>query len=245
MCRDSSYFFVDQYNSEFNRCLHPMKGGYTDNYYMQMAQNIRKYKGIRPIPEVRGARRIAIDGKFEDWATTKVEYLDTIGDTFHRDYDGYGGLHFKNDSGRNDIVASKVAASTDTVSFYVRTREAITPHTGSNWMLLLIDADCSAKTGWFGYDFLVNQRVTDDRTTTIMRYAGGQWVEAGTVAYRCVGDQMELQIPRKLLGLKRGAVTFDFKWTDNPTDLKDPISLCTDGDTAPNRRFNYRCIWKP
>jgi hypothetical protein len=26
--------------------------------------------------------------------------------------------------------------------------------------------------------------------------------------------------------------------------LKDPISLCLAGDSAPNRRFNYRCIWK-
>ena len=35
MCRDNPYFFVDQYNAEFNRCISPMKGGYTDNYYMQ------------------------------------------------------------------------------------------------------------------------------------------------------------------------------------------------------------------
>ncbi|MFO7937571.1 MAG: hypothetical protein R6V06_08200 [Kiritimatiellia bacterium] len=34
--KDSTYRFVDQYNSEFNRCIQPMKGGYTDNYYMQM-----------------------------------------------------------------------------------------------------------------------------------------------------------------------------------------------------------------
>ena len=35
MCRDNPYFFVDQYNAEFNSCISPMKGGYTDNYYMQ------------------------------------------------------------------------------------------------------------------------------------------------------------------------------------------------------------------
>jgi hypothetical protein len=37
MRRDATYRFIDQYNSEFNRCCQPMKGGYTDNYYMQMA----------------------------------------------------------------------------------------------------------------------------------------------------------------------------------------------------------------
>ena len=40
MRRDSPYFFVDQYDAEFNRTLQPMKGGYTDNYYMQMAGTV-------------------------------------------------------------------------------------------------------------------------------------------------------------------------------------------------------------
>ena len=77
MRRDSPYFFVDQYNAEFNRCLQPMKGGYTDNYYMQMAENIRRYKGVRPIPEVIGLHPIKIDGDFADWAGVEVEYRDT------------------------------------------------------------------------------------------------------------------------------------------------------------------------
>ncbi len=67
MRRESTYFFVDQYNSEFNRCVQPMKDGYTDNYYMQMAQNIRRYKGVRPIPELTGLHAMKIDGDFADW----------------------------------------------------------------------------------------------------------------------------------------------------------------------------------
>ena len=50
-------------------------------------------------------------------------------------------------------------------------------------------------------------------------------------------------MPRKLLGLTGDGFTFDFKWSDNAYELEDPISLCLHGDTAPNRRFNYRCIW--
>jgi hypothetical protein len=69
------------------------------------------------------------------------------------------------------------------------------------------------------------------------------WVEKARLNYRHNGNALELAIPRKLLGLTGKTFTFDFKWSDNPAELKDPISLCTDGDTAPNRRFNYRCIW--
>jgi hypothetical protein len=248
MRRDSTYFFVDQYNAEFNRCLQPMKGGYTDNYYMQMAENIRHYKGIRPIPENIGLHRIKIDGKFADWARIEVEYRDTVGDTFHRDYYGYGGLQYTNDAGRNDIITSKVAVDRDTVYFYVETKEALTPHIGTNWMLLLIDTDQNPDTGWCGYDYLINQRVVDGKTTTIQRYApnapGGPWVDVSQLNYRYSGKALEMAVPRKLLGLPGDAFAFDFHWCDNPTDLKDAISLCTTGDSAPNRRFNYRCIWE-
>ena len=58
------------------------------------------------------------------------------------------------------------------------------------------------------------------------------------------GNAVELAVPCKRLGLKGEAISFDFHWCDNPTELKDPISLCTSGDSAPNRRFNYRCVWK-
>ncbi|MBI2422950.1 MAG: hypothetical protein HYV27_08995 [Candidatus Hydrogenedentes bacterium] len=241
--RDGTYRFVDQYNSEYNRCISPMKGGYTDNYYMQMAQNIRRYKGVRPIPELKGAQSMIIDGAFDDWSAATVEYRDTAGDTAHRNYIGYGGLHHTNTSGRNDILTSKVAVDGTMIHFYVETREALTPHDGNNWMLLLIDADQNATTGWHGYDYLVNKKILDAQTTTLMRYEGGAWTEAEQLAWRATGNKLELAIPRDTLGLTGDALRFDFHWADNPVELKDPISLCTGGDSAPNRRFNYRCVW--
>jgi hypothetical protein len=248
MRRASTYSFVDQYNSEFNRCLQPMKHGYTDNYYMQMAQNIRRYKGVRSIPGLNGLRPIKIDGDFSDWQKVNVEYRDTIGDTFHRDYKGYGGLQYKNDSGRNDIITGKVAVDTDNVYFYAEAKGALTPHTGNNWMLVLIDSDKNSDTGWHGYDFLINKKVVDEKTTTLMRYAPNSpdnpWIEQARLNYRYTDKALELAVPRKLIGLKADAFTFDFHYCDNPADLKDPISLCVSGDSAPNRRFNYRCVWR-
>jgi hypothetical protein len=148
-----------------------MKEGYTDNYYMQMAQNIRRYKGARPIPELEGLHAKKIDGDFSDWQETIIEYRDTVGDTVSRDYPGYGGLRYKNDSGRNDIVTSKVAVDDDSVYFYVETDQPLTAHTDHNWMLLLIDADGDPGTGWFGYDYLINKETVDSSTTTLMRYS--------------------------------------------------------------------------
>jgi hypothetical protein len=248
MRRASNYLFVDQYNAEFNRCVQPMKDGYTDNYYMQLAQNIRKYKGIRPIPAQQGFQTIKIDGQFNDWKTITNEFRDTKGDTFHRNHNGYGGLHYTNLSGRNDIITSKVAVDKKEINFYAETAGELTSWKDSNWMLLLIDADNNPQTGWYGYDFIVNKSIKSDITTTLMRYdsahQGSPWVEIAELKYSYFANKLEINLPRKLLGLAGNSFTFDFKWSDNPADLKDPISLCVDGDTAPNRRFNYRCIWK-
>jgi len=228
MGRKSPYYFVDQYNSEFTRCIQPMKDGYTDNYYMQMAQNLRKYKGVRPIPQLKGINKITGDGKFDDWEKIKTEYRDTVGDTAHRDYPGYGGLQYKNDSGRNDITTCKVAVDKKNIYFMAQTKDPLTPHSGTNWMLLLIDADNDTKTGWHGYDFLVNKNIINKKTTTLKRYdaATGKWISKARIPYRYAGNKLELAIPRGYLKLTGNAFTFDFHWADNPADLKTPISLC-------------------
>ncbi|HQB03515.1 MAG TPA: hypothetical protein PLY90_09485, partial [Candidatus Hydrogenedentes bacterium] len=175
-------------------------------------------------------------------------YRDTIGDTFHRNYKGYGGLVYVNESGRNDIITSKVAVSEESLCFYVETKEEMTVHSDPNWMLLLIDADQDSSTGWYGYDFLINKEILSDEKTTVKSYTGicpdGRWETVAEIPFRYTGKEMELAVPRALLGLGDAAFSFDMKWSDNPAELKDPISLCTDGDTAPNRRFNYRVIWK-
>ena len=244
--RYNSFMFVDQYNMEFNRGIQPMKGGYGDNYYMQMAQNIRRYKGSRPIPQHLGYAECKIDGRFGDWKHNTIEYRDTHGDTFHRDAKGYAGLHYTNTSGRNDIITSKVAVGKDDISFYVETVEKFTPHTDPNWMLLLIDADNDSSTGWYGYDFIINKSIKSDRLTTLMQYDSekGEWCHVADIAMRYADNHLELSISREALNLTDDSFTFDFKWTDNPAGLDNPISLCLDGDTAPNRRFNYRMIWR-
>lgn len=244
--RENPFYFVDQYNAEFNRTIAPMKGGWTDNYYMQMAQNIRRYKGVDSIPVFRGLHTVTVDGSLRDWPVLTEDFADTRGDVVHRDHDGYGNLHYTDQSGRNDIVRSHVAVDKHNVYFAVETDRPITPHTDPNWMLLFINADQQQSTGWQGYDYVVNRSVRSDALTTLMRYdeATGEWRHVCDIPYAVQGNVMELSIPRKALGKRGSTLSLDFKWADNPTDPTDLISLCTSGDTAPNRRFAYRYIWK-
>lgn len=244
--RENPFYFVDQYNAEFNRTIAPMKGGWTDNYYMQMAENIRRYKGVDTIPVFRGLHTVTVDGDLCDWPLLTNDFADTRGDVIHRDHDGYGNLHYTDRTGRNDIIRSHVAVDKKNLYFAVETDSPITPCTDPNWMLLFLNTDQSQATGWQGYDYVINRSVKDGHTTTLMQYdeARSEWTYVCDLPYAMKDKVMELAVPRKAIGKKGNDLSLDFKWADNPTDLTDIISLCTSGDTAPNRRFAYRYIWK-
>ena len=243
--KDNPFYFVDQYNAEFNRTIAPMKGGWTDSYYMQMAQNIRRYKGVPPMPVFYGISEITLDGNLGDWQHVRP-YADTRGDVIHRDHDGYGNLHYTDSTGRNDIIATRVAVGKRDLYFSAETASSLTPYNDPRWMLLLIDSDQDAATGWHGFDYIVNLKVVSERLTTLQRFNNEtrQWELAAEIPYATKGNVLEVSIPRKLLGKGRNHIALDFKWTDNPSSLDDIISLCTSGDTAPNRRFAYRFTWK-
>lgn len=102
-----------------------------------------------------------------------------------------------------------------------RRRRRLTPCTDPNWMLLLIDADNDSSTGWYGYDFIVNRKVNDPHSTTLMRYeaTSGEWIDPVEVPMRYAGNRLELALPRDVLGLTDDSFTFDFKWADNPVGV--------------------------
>ncbi len=234
--------FVDEFDAEFSRDVEPMKGGHGDNYYYQMIGNIRRFKGVRPIPPLV-SRPIEIDGRFADWASVEPEFRDTIGDPVHRDHRGWGkSLHYVNATGRNDIAAAKASLGEQAVSFYVRTIAPLTSPAGPNWMLLFIDADRDPKTGWLGYDLVVNRKVVDASKTVVERNVGGRytWGSAVEVPFRVAGNELELSIPRAVLGNGPLPSAIDFKWADNLQQTGDWSDFTLNGDAAPNDRYNYR-----
>lgn len=245
--KNNGFHFIDQYNAEFNRTIGPVKGRYTDNYYMQMAANIRKYKGVRPIPENYGMALPGVAvGDTAAWNRIKTEYRDTKGDITHRAFNGYGGLRYTDNLGRNDIVRTKVAVTADSIYFRVETEGALSQCSDANWMLLFIDADNDHSTGWNGYDFVVNKSVEGTTVSSVMKCSGeaSQWTKSASARIDVSGNVLIVAIARKDLGLnKKDDITFDFKWVDNARDFDSPIGLATAGDAAPNRRFNYRFIW--
>ncbi|MBN2451229.1 MAG: hypothetical protein JXR77_12620 [Lentisphaeria bacterium] len=237
--------FVDQYNREYSRDCEPMRGGHGDNYYYQLMADIRRFKGVRPRPRPGGPSAIVVDGRFDDWSSVQPEYRDTAGDTLHRDHSGYGNTRYRNDTGRNDIVACKAAYDREHVFFAVETRAPLSAPPGRHWMLLFVDADQDHDSGWEGYDLLVEPgvpasvaaapgRVLRLGTTTA-------WTEVCGVPVRTAGQRMELAVPRSALGedAPDGTPALDFHWADGILRIAVE-EFGSNGDSAPNRRCNYR-----
>ena len=243
-------FFVDAYNEEFSRDIEPMRGGHGDNYYYQLVANIRRYKGVRPVPLASAPKTISMTAKagFAAWDTVSPAYLGNVGDTAKRDHQGWGTAGpYRNTTGRNDFDTMKVARDTRNLYFYVRTATGITPPSaGTNWMTLLLDTDGSAKTGWEGFDYAV-QILPDSRgslTPMLCRHKTGakwEWEPVMPVAMIHAGAQMQLAIPRKALGLgpEKGPLRLDFKWVDNVPSSGDILEFLDHGDVAPGGRFRF------
>jgi hypothetical protein len=136
---------------------------------------------------------------------------------------------------------AKISWDDANVYFYIRTRHTITPHTDANWMLLFVDADRNAATGWLGYDFVLNRVNVRPQTTTLERCQGGyRWGQPQDVAYQAAGNEMELAIPRTALVGTRPPAAIDFKWADNIQQTGAASDFSLQGDAAPNERFNFR-----
>jgi hypothetical protein len=150
-----------------------------------------------------------------------------------------------NTTGRNDIVSAKVTQDTTYLYFYAQCADDICkPVANTSWMQLFLDVDGNVKTGWYGYDFIINYNASEDFTTTVAKYTGTDgaygFTDCGTVSYRVKGNQMMIAVPMEMLGITYyNQLCMQFKWADSDTLLDEMADFYLDGDMAPLGRLNY------
>ena len=234
------WYYVDAFNTEYSRDIEPMTGGFNDNYFYQMVQNIREYKGSRAQETAFEQWAIDIAGDLGQWHIVGPEYRDYQGDTVDRDHFSYvGDFRYVNTSGRNDFVTCKISSDPENLYFYAECAEDITAPEGTNWMNLFIDADCNGETGWYGYDFIINRSQKDGKVS-VEKFMGNDTWEMETIGeaeYNLRGNVLQIKVPRSIMNLGE---TFDFKWADNSVVDGNVMQFLDQGDAAPNDRFNYR-----
>ena len=236
------FAFPDQFDWERSRDIEPVKawGDKGDAYYIQLVDNIRRYKGVSESQAVSQPRSFRI-GRFDGWDGVSPDFRHYPGNTMHRNHKGHANMFYTNTTGRNDIVDAKVARDRRYVYFYVETADKLTPSTDRNWMMLFIDVDRDKATGWEGYDFVLNYEKPQDGKSVLSRHSGDgwNWERAAEADYAVDGNRMEIRIPRSLLGEFGKSLNIEFKWSDNMQEEGNIMDFYVNGDAAPGGRFNF------
>lgn len=232
---DESYF-VDVYNAEFNRDLEPSSHPLIrDNYYMQLVDGIRRYRGVQPLNAPICRRTIDIHGPFSQWDAEPLAFADDRGDHIYGNRDAT--------ETPNDIILCKAASDSRNMYFMAQTADALRLESPAD-MQLLIDTDADHTTGWHGFDCMamydpaaaryILHRYNQDATT---------WEPTGTVSHRKEDNRLMLALSRQRLGIRKDGPV-DFKWLDSCPAVQagEPMLMYSAGECAPNHRFTYRLL---
>lgn len=239
--------FVDTASMEFSRDAEMMRGGYFDNYYIQLIYNIQRLKGSAPVIVQDARNPIDLSGGFEQWKNVVVSYKDPAEDIQDRNATGFGHKTLTDTTGSNDIVEAKVTHDTKNVYFYVKTASDITAYnTESSWMQLFVNTNNNATDGWYGYDYVINHKAKSESLTSLAKCSSDNGKLAcdtvGEVSYTVSGNEMMISVPFELIGIESfDKIYIEFKWADadGKVEYKQMEDFYLYGDVAPLGRLNW------
>ena len=147
---EGEYMLCDAVNKEFSRDIEPMKGGYQDAFYIQMIQNIRKYKGVSDLTSPSKSVSIDITARISQWDS--IEYVQKNIDDTYPMRDSYGGaqtIRYTQAAPINKLQEIKVTHDDNYLYFYIKCKDDINIDNGKdNSMNLFIGiGDPSLKMG--------------------------------------------------------------------------------------------------
>ena len=199
--------FVDCANTEYSRDIEMMRGGYTDNYYMQLIDFVRRYKGADITPKHPNSK--------DDSGFTVYHGFRDGG--FSRSADGYGGKRYENYTQRNIILSLRVRHDEENLIVNLETLAPITPYDAeSAWMRLYVNTEEGR-----GYNFIVNSRPVNDTHCAVARVIGSgddlkEEEIPNLLAEMTLNERtLTLRIPRTALGIDRDDFTLWLKAADS------------------------------
>ena len=233
--------FADEFNDVFSRDIEPTTGKLKDNYYYQMVSFIRQYKGTRAVPAPSREKTINMNSIGTQWDDVLPVYNSYEGNTGDRNCAGYGSTYYIDESGRNDIVAAKVARDRTNIYFMCECANEITQYVpNSAWMRLYIDVEGVTEPSWNTFEYIVERYSDGYHLLKCNRNGHSTWTDLGVVASKVSGKCVQIAVPRSIIGIIGSTFTVNFKWSDNTCINSDIMEFYTKGDVAPGGRFKYQ-----
>ena len=260
---DGEYALVDCANMEFSRDAELMKGGYNDAFYIQLAANIRKYKGIsvkNAAPFESKRTTINLDEDLSEWNDIKAVFREIGSANEPRDSIGaVPTIKYTMDAARNNITEVRVAQDEENIYFYISATEYITAHKpgDTKWMNLFIGTGDVSIKGWESYEYVINRNIIEDNfvqkqgayygvagtkgKSTVEKLNGDfTSTKCGEAEFSVYENVMQVKIPRKSLDLSKNNNNIYFKIADNIENSDDIMDYYVSGKSLPMGRLSFR-----
>ena len=264
------YGWIDTFNTEWSRDIEMTKArdyasddpedytrqGYGDNYYLQMINAIREYKG-EDLTEEKDSfperKTIDIAGSPEQWTfeagSPNVFYNIAVKNTA-RDFAGASPeLHYTQAAAENFITELRVTHDDTNLYFYLQTEEDIRPRRNgaSNWMNLFFSVceksrDKTKAASWEGFQYVLNRMPVSETLTSLERVRrDGEYVfeSVQNVACSVQGNVMQIAVPFEALHIPAQDFRIDFKAADSVEREDDIMDYYVSGCAVPLGRLTY------
>ena len=234
--------FNDCFNMEFSRDAEMMKGGYGDNYYMQLVDNIRKFKGIT-VDDTDNVMLFARSSaeSASDVSALKAKFVDISGDAVKRTDKSVGETYdYTNETNRNNIVETRVGNDGYNLYIAITCKGNLTEYQSGDESYMNVYLAMGGANSWEGYNYVVG-RLQGGNAASLEKFTGeGSKTEsAGVVKVSMSKNTVLYTIPFSALGVTEGGSVIGIKATDNIAEFGNIDDFYISGDCAPLGRLNY------
>ena len=241
------YMLCDNVDMEYSRDIEPMKGGYEDAYFIQMINNIRRYKyeSAEGIIGDNVYKTVDISGPSNQWSDVKAIYRRVGNDNTERDY--YGGaqtVRYHTDAADNNIITVRVTNDSENLYFRIECDGTVNITGKDTWMNLFIGTGKPEVKGWESYEYVVGRGTDVGSAIAPVEKLNSDFSgkKTGEAKVAVSDNAVTYAVPFTSLSLKTGgseAIRVYFKVSDgveNPEDIMD--YYCT-GRALPMGRLSF------
>jgi hypothetical protein len=234
------YVLVDAVNKEYSRDIEPMKGGYEDAFYIQMIQNIRRYKGVEASNETVRKKTINIGAGAAQWNDVPAIGVNIHTKAFGRDaYGAATAIRYSQASPSNHITDVKVTHDDKNIYFFIRCRDQFSANSGrSNWLNILIGTGEPRLKNWESYEYLIGETFTGDNVSVGKLNSDFKTTNTGNARFIQNENVIQIECAREMLGLNNNN-KFYFKVAAGVEEPSDIMSYYASGVSLPIGRLSY------
>ena len=231
---DGKPWFVDCATEEFSRDIEPMKGGYEDAFYLQLCDNIRRYKGQHDEVRLPDKKTVDINGEVSQWDGVTSVYNCVTQQSVKRTGKSVDRrTNYALDAARNNIQQVKIANDADKLYFCIKCENAVTDADKADFMNIYLGIGELALKGWNGYEYVLN---CGDGSLSSLD-AQGKRTRIANIEVKVSGNTVQASVSRSDIAAMEAAGIY-FKVADavSSTDIMDTYTY---GKSLPMGRLSY------